>query len=271
MARPRTALVATAALAALASAAVIAPPVNAQGRAGGAATPATPRAAAPIDLTGYWVAVITEDWRWRMVTPPKGDYASIPLSPEGKRVADTWDPAKDEAAGEQCRAYGAPGLMRGPTRLHITWQDDTTLKIESDYGMQTRLLRFAEAGKAGETGRASTAGANTWQGVTRAEWVRGAGGRGAARGGAPRYGSMKSITTRLRPGYLRKYGVSYSANSVFTEYWDAYKERNGDQWMLVTNVIDDPVYLQMPWITSLHFKKEMDDSKWDPTPCSASF
>ena len=269
--------VAAAALAALMSAAVIAPSIQAQVRTGGAAAPPTPRAAAPIDLTGYWVAVITEDWRWRMVTPPRGDYASIPLSPEGKRVADTWDPAKDEAAGEQCRAYGAPGLMRGPTRLHITWQDDSTLKIESDYGMQTRLLRFAqagragEAGKTGETGRASAAGANTWQGVTRAEWVRGGGGRGAARGGAPRYGSMKSITTRLRPGYLRKNGVPYSANAVFTEYWDAYKERNGDQWLLVTNVVDDPAYLQMPWITSLHFKKEMDDSKWDRTPCSASF
>jgi hypothetical protein len=58
---------------------------------------------------------------------------------------------------------------------------------------------------------------------------------------------------------------------MFTEYWDVYQEPNGDQWMLVTNVVDDPIYLQMPWITSLHFKKESDNRKWDPTPCSATF
>src|SRR5215510_1367620 len=144
------------------------------GRAGGA--PASARAAAPFDPTGYWVAIISEDWRWRMVTPAKGDVVSIPLSPEGLRVAEAWDPAKDEAAGEQCKAYGAPGLMRGPTRLHITWQDDNTLKIESDYGTQTRLLRFTgagEAGRAGEAGgpgRGGAQGGRTWQGVTTAQW-----------------------------------------------------------------------------------------------------
>ena len=104
------------------------PPAGGQGRGGRGQAPAepppAPRAAAPIDLTGYWVSVVTEDWRWRMVTPPKGDYASIPINAEAKKVADAWDAAKD-AAGDQCKAYGAPGLMRLPTRLHITWQDDT--------------------------------------------------------------------------------------------------------------------------------------------------
>jgi hypothetical protein len=154
--------------------------------------------------------------------------------------------------------------MRGPTRLHITWEDDNILKLDTDYGTQTRLLHFGHA--------ATASGAATWQGLTAAEWVRAAsGGRGAGRGAAPRFGSLKSVTTRLRPGYLRKNGVPYSSNAVFTEYWDVYKEQNGDQWMLVTNVVDDPTYLQMPWITSLHFKKEPDGGKWDPTPCSAAF
>src|SRR5205085_12646740 len=127
-----------------------------------------------------------------------------------------------------CRAYGAPGLMRGPTRLHITWQDDSTLELDTDYGMQTRLFHFA--------GARAASGAATSQGATTAEWVRAAGGgRGAGRGAGPRFGSLKSITTRLRPGYLRKNGVPYSGNAVFTEYWDVYKEENGDQWMLLTN------------------------------------
>lgn len=231
---------------------------------GGAAAPAappTPRAAAPIDLTGYWVAIVSEDWRWRMVTPPKGDYASIPLTPAGLTLADAWDPARDEAAGEQCRGYGAPGVMRGPTRLHVTWLDDDTLKLETDYGMQTRLFEFGKAPPA--------TGAPTWQGASSAEWaMAAAAGRGE---GARRFGSMKSVTRRLRPGYLRKNGVPYSGNAVFTEYWDVHTRPSGDQWMVVTNTVDDPVNLQIPWITSLHFKKERDGSKWDPTACSAKF
>ena len=224
---------------------------------GAAPAPPTPRATAPIDLTGYWVAVITEDWRWRMVTPAKGDYASIPLNVAGKDLADTWDPARDEAAGEQCKAYGAPGLMRGPTRLRISWLDDTTLKLETDYGMQTRLLHFRAP-------RATAAPSR--QGVTTAQWVL-AGGRG----GAKRPGSLKSVTTRLLPGYLRKNGVPYSANTVFTEYWDVIPGPNDSQWLVVTNTVEDPANLQVPWVTSVNFRKEPDGAKWDPTPCSARF
>lgn len=254
----RTPLLLAAALA-FAASSILFSSLQAQGRGRAGGPPPTPRAAAPLDLTGNWVAIISEDWRWRMVTPAKGDYASIPLTPEGKRVADTWDAARDEAAGEQCRAYGAPGLMRGPTRLRVSWLDDATLKLETDYGIQTRLFHFRAP--------AAAAAAATWQGVTTAQWVMPAGG---GRGGA-RFGSMKSVTTRLRPGYLRKNGVPYSANTVFTEYWDVHTERNGDQWMVVTNVVNDPANLQTPWITSIHFKKEPDGSKWDPTPCSARF
>src|SRR5437763_2352244 len=87
---------------------------------------------ARVDLTGYWVSVVTEDWRWRMVTPIKGDFASIRLNAEGRRVGLLWDPSKDEASGEACRAYGAASIMRVPGRVHITWQDDRTLKIETD-------------------------------------------------------------------------------------------------------------------------------------------
>ena len=89
----------------------------AQGRQGGA--PPTARAAAPIDLTGTWVSVVTEDWRWRMRTPPKGDYASVPLNDAATKAADAWDPAKDTAAGEQCRGYGAAAIMRMPGRIRI--------------------------------------------------------------------------------------------------------------------------------------------------------
>ena len=233
---------------------------RAQRRGGGqpGGPPATPRAGAPIDLTGQWVAIISEDWRWRMITPPKGDIVSIPLNLQGQQVAEAWDPGKDEAAGEQCKAYGAPGLMRGPIRMRISWADDTTLKVDTDYGMQTRLLQFAPA--------ATPASARTWQGATAAQWLVRGGGRGGQR-----YGSLKTITTNLRPGYLRKNGVPYSERAVFTEYWDVHSLPNGDRYLVNTNVVDDPVYLQLPFETAIHYKLERDTSKWDPTPCDARF
>src|SRR5262249_4125672 len=93
-----------------------------------------PRAVAPVDLTGYWVTIVTEDWRYRMVTPARGDHPSVPLNAAGNAAANSWDPAKDEASGEQCRAYGAAGVMRAPGRIHITWGDDATLKIDTEAG-----------------------------------------------------------------------------------------------------------------------------------------
>jgi hypothetical protein len=230
------------------------------GGRGAAQAPPTPRALAPIDITGYWVAIISEDWRWRMITPAKGDFPSIPMTLEAQKVAEAWDPGRDEAAGEQCRAYGAPGLMRGPIRLHITWLDDQTLKVDSDYGMQTRLLRFTNA--------PGNQGANTWQGITTAQWMIAGGGRGR---GAQRFGTLKTVTSQLRPGYLRKNGVPYSNKTVFTEYWDLLTEANGDKYLLDTNIVEDPVYLQLPFTTAIHYKQEKDGSKFDPTPCDARF
>src|SRR5215468_9442259 len=120
--------------------------VHGQGRGGrgrGAQAAASAQAGAPIDLTGYWVSLVTDNWTYRVVTPPKGDYLYLPLNAAARRVADTWDPAKDEAAGEQCKGYGAAAVMRVPGRLHITWDSDTTMKVETEAGTQTRLFHFA--------------------------------------------------------------------------------------------------------------------------------
>ena len=201
-----------------------------------------------------------------MITPPKGDYANIPVNAEARRVADTWDPARDEAAGEQCRGYAAPAIMREPGRVHITWQDDTTLKIETDAGTQTRLLHFG--------GAPSTEVMPSWQGYSVARWEpppRPVAGAGLGLGLAPRAGrqgrSLEAHTTRIRPGYLRKNGVPFSADAVVDEYYDAFAEPDGQPWFVVTTVVRDPKYLNTPWVTTSHFKKEADGSKWNPTPC----
>lgn len=227
------------------------------GRGGAAA-----RAAAPVDLTGLWVSVVTEDWRWRMRTPPKGDYASLPLTPAAIKVADAWDPAQDTASGEQCRGYGAPALMRLPGRVRISWDDDNTLKVETEEGTQTRLFQFAAP---------APGGAASWQGTSVANWQPAGGGGGRRGGGAPpRGGSLRVLTTNLRPGYIRKNGVPYSAATRLTEYYNRTNEPNGDSWLIVTTVIEDAQNLTSRFATSTHFKKVADGSAWTPSPCSAS-
>ena len=221
----------------------------------------TAQAAAPTDLTGFWVSIVTEDWRFRMLTPGKGDYASVPLNAEAIKVADAWDPAKDEASGNQCKSYGAAAIMRVPGRIHISWEKESTLKIETDAGTQTRLLYF---------GRPQPPSAQpAWQGFSVAQWEYAGGARGPQPGEGSRGGDLKVVTTHMRPGYLRKNGVPYSGNAILTEYFHRTLEPNGDSWLIVTTLVEDQQYLNQPFQTSTHFKKQADASGWDPTPCTS--
>jgi hypothetical protein len=235
---------------------LLASPLLAQPPGGGrGGPPMNPKAAAPIDLTGYWVSIVTEDWRYRMVTPAPGDYQSVPMTAAAVKIADAWDPAKDEAAGDQCKSYGAPALLRVPEHLHITWQDDQTLRMDADTGKQTRLFHFGDW--------KDPEGVPTIQGASLAQWeIQRAGFR-------PVGGSLKVTTSHLKAGYLRKNGVPYSENAGLVEYYDLVKERNGDLLLVVTIVVTDPVYLREPFIISSHFKKQDGDAGWNPTACSA--
>lgn len=209
----------------------------------------TSRQAAPIDIAGQWVAFVTEDWRFRMMTPPKGDYTRVPLTPEGRKSADGWDPAADTAAGNQCRTYGVGGVMRVPGRVRIAWQDDNTIRIDTDAGMQTRTLRFGTAAPA-------AAGERTWQGSSSAQWELAT-------------ASLRVTTTNFRAGYLRRNGVPYSESAAITEHFDVAPHPDGSRILVVTTVIEDPRYLQRPFIVSSHFKQDKDVAKWNPQPCVA--
>jgi hypothetical protein len=237
-----------------------------RGRGAGASGPAqSPQAAAPIDLTGYWVTIVTEDWRWRMVTPPKGDYASIQnlMTPEARKLADAWDPATDGS----CLAFGGAGLMRMPTRLNIAWENENTLKIDTDAGQQTRRLLFDRS--------VPVPAAKSLQGHSVAEWERpgGGGGRGGAPPGpapaaaAPRAGNLKVVTTNLSGGWLRRNGVPYSDSTMLTEYYDRFTAPDGGEWLVVTSVVNDAKYLTQEFVTSSHFRREPNGQKWDPSPC----
>jgi hypothetical protein len=226
--------------------------VRAQRQGGAPARSA--RDVATIDLTGYWVSYVTENWRYRMVTPAKGEYRRIPASPAALPLINNWDPVADQRAGNQCKSYGAGAIMSVPGRLHITWQDADTLRIDTDAGTQTRLFHFSAR---------AAASARSWQGESSATWERANGPDGG--------GSLRVVTSNLRAGYLRKNGVPYSERATVTEHFDVAPLLDGGRLLLVTTIVEDPVYLTGPYIVSPHFKKEPDGSKWDPTPCSSTW
>jgi hypothetical protein len=219
------------------------------------------REAAPIDLTGTWVSIITEDWPTRMVTPTIGDTSSIPENQAAKEIAMAWRPEMD--VGNECRAYGAPGIMNEPSRLRISWDDDMTLKMEIDSGMQTRLFHFDHTVPAGEPSR---------QGHSLAQWV------GPYQSGPRQFGlgvnfanapvsTLEVKTDNLIEGYLRKNGIPHSDQATVTEYIDVLEIVDGSTWLIDVVIVEDPVYLQQPYVVSRNFKKEPDDSKWNPQDC----
>jgi len=248
------------------------------GRGGRGGPPPTAKASAPIDLTGYWTPVITEDWSVRMLDEPANAHRGrIPYTPAGVQLAAKWDPAKDEAEGNQCKSYGAPGIMRQPTHLHITWQDDNTLKLEADFGTQTRLFHFVPPAFAGrldyvsgqyapaETPKvAAPAGTeSSWQGYSAAYW--------SVEGGnqvTEKSGDLTAVTTHLKPGYYWRNGMPYSGDAVLTEHFRVMELPDTSKWIILVQIVEDPEYLNQRFVVNYQFKKLPDASKWNPTPCS---
>jgi hypothetical protein len=276
-----------------------APPAQPQGRGQGAAPPPPPQPAqqaALIDLTGNWVSVVDLDWRFRMMTPPKGDYAQVPMNAAARKVADTFDPALYGGANYQtsqiidCRAYGGAGLMHMPMRLRITWDSPETLKIETDWGQQTRLLHFTAgqpfgdievAFRSGDMG--GSRGPASMQGYSVAAWqqpfrfnatnyqranVGRGGGLGQNRAGELQTGGdLAVVTSDLTPGWLRRNGAPYSSRTRLIEHFMTFQDPTGKDWFTVTTEVIDPEYLNTPFYTSAEFQKEPDASKWAPHPC----
>ncbi len=226
------------------------------------------RAVAPVDLTGTWVSIVNEDWRFRMVTPQIGDFANIPENEAAREFAMEWRPELD--VGNECRAYGAPAIMHEPGRIKISWEDDLTLKLEFDAGHQVRYLHFNPNAQAGQPSR---------QGHSLARWERPRGqqispviantvpiGQQFPRTEGVS-NALQVFTDNIVSGYLRKNGIPHSDQVEVREYFDLITIPDGSEWLIVNIVVEDPVYLEAPWITSMNFKKESDDSKWNPQDC----
>ncbi len=219
----------------------------------------SPRERALIDITGQWVAVVNEDWRWRMVTPPVGDTASLPLNERGRAAAAAWDLERDQADGALCKAFAGPGLMRQPTRIRIDWEDGDTLRLEFDAGRQVRRFEFAP--------QSPTEG--SLQGYSEAQWFRQTQSRGVFGGRTPsESGSLVVRTAQLTGGYLRPNGVPFSERATVKEFFNTFTlPGEGGSWLVVTTVVSDPEYLTTELVLSSQFKKEASRGAWNPRPC----
>lgn len=219
------------------------------------------RQRALIDLTGYWMAIVDQDWRFRMMTGAPGDTEGIPVNAAGLQLARSWRWTEDMAHGNACKAYGAAGLMRLPERLHVHWADDDTLQIDTDAGQQSRLLHFV----------AGASRAPSLQGYSAASWFK----QPQSAGFIPSFaapepgkgGSLSVITTQMTPGYLRSNGVPYSDQARLLEYFDRVEDE-GASYLVLTSVVLDPTYLREPYITSYEYLREPDASRWSPQPCA---
>lgn len=219
----------------------------------------SPRERAPIDITGQWVAVINEDWRWRMLTPPVGDTASLPVNERGRAAAAAWDLERDRAEGNLCRAFAGPGLMRQPTRIRIAWEDDDTLRLDFDAGRQLRRFEFTP----------QPSPEPSLQGYSAASWSRQQQSRGVFGQRTPEQGgSLVVRTTHLLGGYLRANGVPFSERATVQEFFNTFTlPGDAGTWLVITMVVDDPEYLTTPLIVSSQFKKEAGRAGWSPRPC----
>ena len=199
---------------------------------------------------GYWVSLVTDDWRYRMLTPPKGNADYMPVNAEARRVMDEWDPAKDEAGGEACRGYGAGGVMRLPGRLHITWENDNTLKMDIDAGTQTRRFVFGAAPR--------RAAEPSWQGSPRrrAGCFPGRRGRGAER--PPR--SARRDDDAPASGLPAEERHPLQRQRTYHRVLRAPRRDEAQEYLAVTTMVDDPQYLALPYIKTYEYKKQPDAS-----------
>jgi hypothetical protein len=240
------------------------------GRAGG--PPPSAEESAPVDLTGTWVSLVTEDWIERMSpdSPASGSGGGAFGFGRGRGGAGAAAPAI--TSDDPCAAYGAGGIMRVPGRLKLSWQDENTLLLEYDAGSQRRIIHF-------DNDEAPVAAGPSLQGSSTASWEGGGGGRrsrgGPQRGfGAPAdaraaaapmpWQSLEIVTTNLSPGYLLSSRSWYGGGARLTELL-RYHNDFGREYFTVTAVIEE--IGQTTSTTSSTFKKEPDDSKFEPTGC----
>jgi hypothetical protein len=184
-----------------------------------------------VDFSGEWSPLYHEDAPERLPGPELGDYTELPINAAARMRADSWDADRISVVEQyQCRPHGSDYSMRGLGNLRV-WReiDQTTQKL---IAFHTHMLAWDSERIVYMDGRPHPPdyAAHTWQGFSTGVWE----------------GNMLTITTtHLKENYIRRNGVPRSDQAIVTEHW----MRHGD-YLTVTTVIDDPVFLTEPLVRS---------------------
>ena len=216
-----------------------------------AGPPRSARAAAPVDLTGTWVSVVTEDWQWRMVTPKKGDVrqraAQCRRTPCRRLCGSV-------ARTVMCEAYGVGGhhadagaaAYQLAGRLHA--EDGERCRSADATAAVRRTPRRPASPSAARPRR--DAGKRSLQGDSVAEWQGGGAGEidpFTGRGDRPGCTAL-GLAEGANHEHARRTGCGATAcptarTTVVTEYFTRFTHPQAGDWFVVTTSVDDPTYL----------------------------
>ncbi len=188
---------------------------------------------AQIDLSGVWADRITEDSYERSGGPPLGDYQGIPLNDAGRMKADSHDHSEWSLPEFQCRPHPGPYQWRALGAVRISEEIDPVSReltaFHLEYLRSMDRLIYMD-GRPHPPAWAP----HSWSGFSTGKWD----------------GNMLVVTTtHLKGAYLRRNGASFSDKATMMEYLT----RHGN-YLLVTMIISDPVWLEEPFIQTTNYE-----------------
>ena len=197
--------------------------------AAGAAQP--PRTLVPPDISGEWALQNDEEpgQIGGLGQPPLGDYLGIPFNEAGRLRADTSAESIWGTPEYQCRPHSAPHQWRGLGGARILKEQDPLTREVRAYHVQFMRSLDRPIFMDGRPHPPAWA-PHTWTGFSTGQWVG---------------NTLKVTTTHLKDGYLKRGGPQTSDLYTMTEYLTRH-----DDILTITTVVDDPVYLEEPYVQS---------------------
>jgi glyoxylase-like metal-dependent hydrolase (beta-lactamase superfamily II) len=205
------------------------------------------RAPAPADIAQEWR--LDNNERDTFGQAPLGDYTGIPFNEAGRVRSDTTPESIWGTLEYQCRPHASPHQWRGLGGARILKEQDPLTRDVSVYHIQ--FMRSLDRPIFMDRRPHPPAYApHTWTGFSTGEWVG---------------NTLKVTTTHLKDGFLRRGGPQTSDMYAMTEFITRH-----DDILTVITVIDDPIYLDQPYVHSTTYTVAQGETLTMET-CNGSF
>jgi len=200
-----------------------------------------------VDLSGAWTPQYTEDQPERIPGPDLVDYLGIPINPEARQWALSWDPDRLSLPEHQCQEHTVAYIYRGPVQLRL-WeerdpqtQDLVAIHSYINIYEQNRTIWMDNRPHPPDYA------AHTFAGFSTGHWD----------------GNILTVyTTHIKQGWHRRNGIPSSDEITLTEHFI----RHGDRLTHVS-IVSDPIYLSEPLIKSEDFTSNPNSNQNWLWPC----